>query len=163
MEKTDMFHFIRYHHHLAQHTPFFRKFFFLTWIYVFVCLITTAVAVNANMKAEFNHWHTNLTVLNDFIYGIGTALSPPLIVLLAYVILIDFTFKHTITARVSLLLIVLLSIENTLMAVSQPMGTLINFGLVYSALHVLVIILPLIIAWMAADVFITRLKTVMPD
>jgi len=163
MEKPDMFHFIRYHHHLAQHTPFFRRFVYLNWFYVLICLITAAVAVNGNLKAEFRHWHTNLTVLNDFIYGIGTALSPPLIVLVALVVLVDFTFKHNLTAKVVLVFIILLSIENSLMAVFQPMGLHINYSLVYTALHVLVITLPLVIAWMAADIFITRLKTVIPD
>ena len=155
----DIFHFIRYHHHLTLHTPFFRKFFYLSWLYVFLCLLTAVAAVIGNMKAEFGNWQTNLTVLRDFIYGPGTAISPPLIVLVVFIILVDLTFKHTLTARVALVFIILLSIGNSIMAAYQPI-VMHNFGVVGIALHILVITTPLIITWMAASVLMTRLKVV---
>jgi len=157
-----MYNFIRNHHHLYLHTPFYRRFVYLSWLYVTFSILTTLVSVNFNIKAQVMDWQSNLPVLKDFLYGIGTALSPPLIMLVLLIVLVDLTFKHNLVAKFSLVVIVIVSLLNSVAAIFQPIQTQPIPAVVFLSLHLVMIILPLVIAWMAADVFITRTTSVMP-
>jgi hypothetical protein len=54
-------------------------------LYKIVALIAGVVAIAENLPAEFGGSSTRLTARQDFIYGLGTALYPPL-----YALLIQF-------------------------------------------------------------------------
>ena len=47
-------------------------------LYMIVGLVAALVAIAANLPAEFAGLSTGKPVLQDFLYGMGTALSPPL-------------------------------------------------------------------------------------
>ena len=56
----------------------------LTWliicsvIYIIFSLIASALAISENRPAEFGGTSTGLSVVQDFFYGQGTAMAPPL-------------------------------------------------------------------------------------
>ena len=56
-------------------------------LYVVLALIATVVAISENRPAEFGGSSTGLPVVQDFLYGMGTAMSPPLYHLIAQVAL----------------------------------------------------------------------------
>lgn len=47
-------------------------------LYIMISIVATAIAISENRPAEFGGTSTNLTVVQDFLYGQGTAMSPPL-------------------------------------------------------------------------------------
>ena len=47
-------------------------------LYMAVALIAAVVAIAQDLPAEFGGSSTGLSVWQDFVYGMGTALSPPL-------------------------------------------------------------------------------------
>ena len=55
-------------------------------LYVAIALIATGIAIAENRKAEFGPT-TSLPIVQDFLYGNGTAMSPPLYWLIAQVVL----------------------------------------------------------------------------
>jgi hypothetical protein len=56
-------------------------------VYVVLSLIATGIALAENRPAEFGGSSTGLPVLQDFLFGQGTAMSPPLYWLVAQVVL----------------------------------------------------------------------------
>lgn len=154
-----MFESLRHRHHLSLHTPLFQRFVYATWLYSLLAFINAVVCIVANMKVTFWGWQSNLTVLQDFLFGPGTALSPPLVVIVAMPILVDLTFRHTSFAKVAMLLIAMLSIVNSAAALFQPLLMSNNFGFVYTALHLIMIVLPVVVMWLAAEVFFVRINT----
>jgi hypothetical protein len=56
-------------------------------LYVIFALIATGIAITENRPAAFGGSSTGLPVVQDFLYGMGTAMSPPLIWLIAQVAL----------------------------------------------------------------------------
>ena len=46
-------------------------------LYMILALVAGAVAIVENLPAEFGGSRTGLTVTQDFLYGMGTAISPP--------------------------------------------------------------------------------------
>ena len=63
-----------------------RKLVIASILYVVLALIATGIAIAENRKAEFGPT-TSLPVMQDFLYGSGTAMSPPLYWLIAQVVL----------------------------------------------------------------------------
>lgn len=154
-----MFHFIRHRHHLSLHTAQFRRLVYLSWFYIAFSLLTTLVAVYSNLKAQFGGWKSNLNVWQDFLIGLGTAISPPLILLLIMVVLVDLSFHHNKTARFALGLLVVLSLINSVAALFQPMLSQTNLGFVYTLLHLLMVVQPFILMWLAMDIFLIRINS----
>ena len=60
-------------------------------LYMVVASIGTIIAIVENRPAEFAGFSTGLPVAQDFLYGNGTAMSPPLYMLIALAILGLFT------------------------------------------------------------------------
>jgi len=58
-----------------------------TILYVVIALIAGLVAIMENLPAEISGYSSDLTVTQGFLYGIGTALSPPL-----YTLMIQLAF-----------------------------------------------------------------------
>jgi hypothetical protein len=56
-------------------------------LYLIWATITTAVAIVLNLPAQFGGSTSGLPVVQDFIYGRGTALSPPLVCMVAQALL----------------------------------------------------------------------------
>jgi len=56
-------------------------------LYMVVASIGTIIAIVENRSAEFGGSSTGLPVVQDFLYGMGTAMSPPLYWLMAQVAL----------------------------------------------------------------------------
>ncbi len=154
-----MFHFIRHRHHLSLHTLLFRRFVYFSWFYILFSLLTAMLASLAHLKAQFGGWQSNLPVWQDFLLGIGTAISPPLIWLLMLLVLVDITFHHTLAAWWALVFIIIISLLNSLAALLQPLLSQTNLGFIYTLLHLLMVLLPFIMMWLAVDVFLTRIKS----
>jgi hypothetical protein len=53
-----------------------------------LALLAGLVAIDQNLPGEFAGSHTGLTAAQDFLYGIGTAISPPLLTLLLQLVLL---------------------------------------------------------------------------
>src|SRR5215510_373667 len=68
-------------------SPAFKRLVASTIIYMVFALIATAIAIAENLPAEFAGSSTGLTVISDFLYGMGTAMSPPL-----YALIIQLAF-----------------------------------------------------------------------
>ena len=60
-------------------------------VYIVWSLIATAIAIAENRPAGFAGLSTGLPAMQDFLYGMGTAMSPPLYYLLAQVVLTILT------------------------------------------------------------------------
>jgi hypothetical protein len=54
-------------------------------LYIVIALIATGIAIAENRPAAFGGSSTGLPVVQDFLYGMGTAMSPPLIWIIAQV------------------------------------------------------------------------------
>lgn len=59
-----------------------RRFIASVLLYMVIALLAGRVALAQNLPAEFGGFHTGLTASQDFLYGMGTALSPPFFALL---------------------------------------------------------------------------------
>jgi hypothetical protein len=60
-------------------------------LYMMIALIAGGIAIAENLPAEFAGFRTGLTATQDFLYGMGTALSPPLhtlIIQLAFLLML---------------------------------------------------------------------------
>ena len=58
--------------------PTLKRLIATSILYMIVALIAGVVAIAENLPAEFAGSSTGLTAPQDFVYGMGTALSPPL-------------------------------------------------------------------------------------
>lgn len=63
--------------------PEFRRLERISVSYIATMLAGTVVAIRAQRAAEFGGSHTDATALRSFLVGMGTAMSPPLLWLLA--------------------------------------------------------------------------------
>jgi len=54
-------------------------------LYMAIALVAGVIAIVENLPAQFGGSHTGLTATQDFLYGMGTALSPPF-----YALIIQF-------------------------------------------------------------------------
>lgn len=60
-------------------------------LYMMIALIAGGIAIAENLPSEFAGFRTGLTATQDFLYGMGTALSPPfytLIIQLAFLLML---------------------------------------------------------------------------
>ena len=62
--------------------PTLKRLWVSVCLYMAIAFIAGVVAIVENLPAEFGGSSTGLTVTQDFIYGMGTALSPPLYTLI---------------------------------------------------------------------------------
>jgi hypothetical protein len=60
-------------------------------LYMMIALIAGGIAIAENLPAEFAGFRTGLTATQDFVYGMGTALSPPFYLLPIQVTLLLLT------------------------------------------------------------------------
>jgi hypothetical protein len=63
-------------------------------LYMVIALIGAMVAIMENRPAAAGGFSTGLPVVQDFLYGNGTAMSPPLYMLIAVVIFTVLTFRQ---------------------------------------------------------------------
>jgi len=61
--------------------------------------VGTAIAVRDARPARFGGWHTGLTASQDFLFGRGTALSGPLLFLVAFAVCAVIAIKGSAGAR----------------------------------------------------------------
>jgi len=71
--------------------PTLKRLIATSILYMIVALIASAVAIVENLPAEFAGSRTGLTAQQDFFYGMGTALSPPLYALVIQLALTALT------------------------------------------------------------------------
>ena len=68
----------------------------LSAMYLVVACVGGAVAVDDDLPAAFLGIRTGLPPLRDWLYGMGTALSPPFVAMLVQAALIAALFRHDV-------------------------------------------------------------------
>ena len=63
-------------------------------LYMIIASIGAVIAIRENRPADPGGWSTGLPAAQDFLYGNGTALSPPLYMLIALVIFTILAPRH---------------------------------------------------------------------
>jgi hypothetical protein len=82
--------------------------------------MAAAVAIAANRPAGFAGLSTGLPVVRDFLYGMGTAMSPPLYYLVVQLILTLFAFRRDRWGRRGVLGLALFGLFSVIGALGEP-------------------------------------------
>jgi hypothetical protein len=125
----------------------FRRLIVCSVLYVLWSLMAAAVAIAANLPAGFAGLSTGLPVVRDFLYGMGTAMSPPLYALVVQLILTLFAFRRDRWGRRSVLGLAVLGLFSVIGALGEPILLEIfrppTFDLPKALLYAGMIVLPL--------------------
>lgn len=143
-------------HHLSLHTPVFRRLVYFNLFYVALSLFNAGLSITFNLKAQFGEFRTEFQVWLDYLIGIGTAISPPLVFSILQLALTDVSFKHSKGGNLSVAVLFWINLLSCVAAVLQPMSIQRSWSAVYTVLHLLMIFCPAIMAWLCFDVFINR-------
>ncbi len=91
--------------------------------YLAVSAAGTAIAIRDHLPANFAHWDlSGGNVTRDFLVGAGTALSAPLLMLVALAVLLVLCGRPTRTGDISLVLLVPLAIAFVIGMVGEPVA-----------------------------------------
>jgi hypothetical protein len=63
-------------------------------LYIIFALVGAGVAIRENRPSDPGGWSTGLPALQDFLYGNGTAMSPPLYMIIAVAVLTLLAFRR---------------------------------------------------------------------
>jgi hypothetical protein len=120
-----------------------------TILYMVTALLAGLVAVTWNLPAEFAGSHTGLPVTQSFLYGIGTALSPPLSMLIIQFVLLLLTARKDRWGSFAILGLALIGLMTFIGALGEPINRIIfnpvTFDPTKVALMAGMILLPLAI------------------
>ena len=100
--------------------PALRRLLASSVLYIVFALIATRIAVAENRVAEFGGSHTELTALESFLFGNGTALSPPLYWLLAQVVLTLLAPRQDRWGSVGVIGLALFGLLSVIGALGEP-------------------------------------------
>jgi small-conductance mechanosensitive channel len=120
-----------------------------TILYMGTALLAGLVAVDGNLPAEFGGSHTELPVTQSFLYGMGTALSPPLSMLIIQFVLLLLAPRKDRWGSFAVLGLAITGLMTFIGALGEPINRIIfnpvTFDLIKAALMAGMILLPLAI------------------
>ena len=120
-----------------------------TILYMLLALLAGLVAIDQNLPGEFAGSHTGLTAAQDFLYGMGTAISPPLLTLLLQLALLMLTPRDDRWGTLAVLGLALIGLLTFLGALGEPINFRIfnpaTFDPLKALLMAAMILLPLAI------------------
>lgn len=91
-------------------------------LYMTLALIAAAIAIAENRPAEFGGSSTGLTVTKDFLYGMGTALSPPFYTLIIQLVFLCLAPRKDRWGTVGVLGLALIGLMTCIGALSEPIN-----------------------------------------
>lgn len=92
-------------------------------LYVAWSLIAATVAIAQDLPAEFAGFASQLSVAEEFVYGMGTALSPPLYWLAVLVVLVALLGRADVWGKVAAAGLALSGVLTAIGAVGEPITT----------------------------------------
>jgi hypothetical protein len=120
-----------------------------TILYVLIALLAGLVAIVENLPAEFGGSSTGLPVTQDFLYGMGTALSPPLYTVIIQIVLLIVALRKDLWGTIGVLGLALIGLLTFIGALSEPINRKIfnpaTFDPLKALLVAAMILLPLAI------------------
>ena len=120
-----------------------------TFIYMAAALIAGWVAISQNLPAGLGGYRSELTVTQEFLYGMGTAISPPIYTILIQAILLVLAYRKDRWGTVGVLGLALFGLINFIGAISEPINRRIfnpaTFDPLKAVLMGMLILLPLAI------------------
>jgi hypothetical protein len=93
-----------------------------TLTYMATALIAGLVAISRNQPAALGGYHSELTVTQEFLYGMGTAISPPIYSIFIQAILLMLAYRMNRWGTVGVLGLALLGLMSFLGAISEPIN-----------------------------------------
>ena len=97
-----------------------KRLLFVSILYLISAGIGTALAVQDNLPAEFGGFLHGKDVLSDFILGTGTALSPPLIMLIVQILFMVFLTRNGALGRLGAGGLMVLAVLYTFGQLGEP-------------------------------------------
>lgn len=91
-----------------------------SYTYIAVAVGAAAVAIIQDRPAGFGGMSTGLPVLQDFLYGLGTALSPPLYWLIAQFLLTRLSLRSGLRGMVGVIALTLFGLLLGIGALGEP-------------------------------------------
>lgn len=118
-------------------------------LYMLVALIAGGIAIAENLPAEFAGFSTGLTATQDFVYGMGTALSPPFYLLPIQITVLLLAPRRDKWGNVGVLGLTILGLITCIGALGEPINRQIfnpaTFDLVKAVIMAGMILIPLVI------------------
>lgn len=115
-------------------------------LYVVLALIATGIAFAENRPAQFGGSRTGLPVVQDFLYGQGTAMSPPLYWLIAQIVLTILAPRRSLWGAVGVVGLALFGLLSGIGALGEPINREIynpaTFSLLKAVIQTGMIIVP---------------------
>lgn len=91
--------------------------------YLAVSAVGTMIAIRDELPANFANWDLGTSnITRDFLIGAGTALSAPLVLLIALAVLLVLCGRPTNAGRISLVLLIVLAIGFVIGIVGEPVA-----------------------------------------
>jgi len=120
-----------------------------TIFYIVIALLAGLVAIVENLPAEFGGSSTGLPVTQDFLYGMGTAISPPLYTVMIQIVLLIVALRKDHWGTIGVLGLALIGLLTFIGALSEPINRKIfnpaTFDPLKALLVAALILLPLTI------------------
>lgn len=118
-------------------------------LYMMIALIAGVIAILENLPAQFAGSSTGLTTTQDFLYGMGTALSPPFYTLIIQLALLMLAPRKDRWGTFGVLGLTLIGLMTCIGALSEPINRRIfnpaTFDPVKAVIMAGMILLPLAI------------------
>ncbi len=93
-----------------------------TILYMVIALLSGFAAITWNLPAEFGGSRTGLTATRDFLYGMGTAISPPLYTVLLQFVFLILTPRKDRRGTVGVLGLALIGLMTFIGALGEPIN-----------------------------------------
>jgi len=100
--------------------PALKRLIATSILYMIVALIAGVVAIAEDLPAQFAGSSTGLTARQDFVYGMGTALSPPLYALVLQFVLTALTRRSDGWGMLGVIGLVVMGLFTFSGALSEP-------------------------------------------
>jgi hypothetical protein len=118
-------------------------------LYMMIALIAGMIAILENLPAQFGGSRTGLTATQDFLYGMGTALSPPFYALIIQFGLLMLVPRKDRWGTLGVLGLTLIGLMTCIGALGEPINRRIfnpaTFDPVKALIMVGMILIPLVI------------------
>ena len=117
-------------------------------LYILFSLITTGIAISLNRPAAFGGQSSGLPVVQDFLYGKGTSMSPPLWWLVVQVVLTILAPRWNGWGTAGIIGLVVWGLGSGIGGIGEPINLEIfnpvNFNLFVALVQAGIIILPFV-------------------
>jgi len=131
-------------------------------LYIVISIIATGMAISENRPAEFGGTSTNLSVVQDFLYGQGTAMSPPLYWLVIQALLTIIATRRNFWGVVGVTGLAIFGLLSGIGALGEPIikeiFSLATFDLVKVIVQAGMIAIPFLFMAFAIMELIRRIK-----